>query len=274
MKQVPGTSLLVTIAEELPNEPILKVWALDKVEKRTGIPQCQSTLTIQNGRKPFPITAFAALDNLSQLAIGFGNGAVTVVRGDLIHDRGAKQRTVFESEDSITGIEFREGAITTLYIATTSKIATLVISGRGLGQPARSLEETGCGVGCMTIDKATNDIVVARDDAIYSYGLGGRGPVYNYEGPKKMISIFKEYVAVLSPPKANTSIRTSVMRAFGTSQADDLFTTSNFTLLNTDLKFIAHQEALSSQVKAIFSEWGDLFVWTSDGKVCYYAGAS
>ncbi|KAI9842260.1 MAG: hypothetical protein M1830_007817, partial [Pleopsidium flavum] len=49
MKQVEDTSLLVTIAEDLSNEPILKVWALDKTEKKTGIPKCQSTLSIQNG---------------------------------------------------------------------------------------------------------------------------------------------------------------------------------------------------------------------------------
>jgi len=142
MKQVQGTSLLVTIAEDLPNEPVLKVWALDKVDKKTGMPRCQSTLSINNGRKPFPISAFAALEDLSQLAIGFGNGTVTVVRGDLIHDRGARQRTVFESDEPITGIGFKEGNITTLYIATTGRISTLVISGRGQGQPARTRCQT------------------------------------------------------------------------------------------------------------------------------------
>jgi hypothetical protein len=56
MKQVQGTSLLVTIAEDMPREPVLKVWALDKLEKKTGIPRCVSTLPINNGRKPFPVS--------------------------------------------------------------------------------------------------------------------------------------------------------------------------------------------------------------------------
>lgn len=55
MKQVEGTSLLVTIAEDLSSEPVLKVWALDKTEKKTGAPRCQSTLSIQNGRRQFPV---------------------------------------------------------------------------------------------------------------------------------------------------------------------------------------------------------------------------
>ncbi|KAK8216435.1 hypothetical protein IWZ01DRAFT_431451 [Phyllosticta capitalensis] len=270
IKQVQGTSLLVTIAEDLPNEPTLKVWALDKLEKKTSIPRCQSTLTIHNGRKPFPISAFAAMEDLSQLAVGFANGAVTVVRGDLIHDRGARQRTVFETEEPITGITFSEGNITTLYIATTGKISTLVISGRGQGQPARSLDEQGCGIGCMTVDKSTGDVIVARDDAIATYRLNGKGPQFAYEGPKKTIATFKEYIAVISPPKANTITRNPTMRAFGSSHVDDYFSTSNFTLLNPELHIIAHQEALSAQVQTVFVEWGDLFLLTSDGKLFRY----
>jgi hypothetical protein len=267
MKQVEGTSLLVTIAEDLSDEPVLKVWALDKLEKKTGIPRCQSTLTIQNGRKQFPISAFAALDDLSQLAVGFANGAVTVVRGDLIHDRGARQRTVFESEEPITGIEFREGNITTLYIATTGRIMTLVISGRGQGQPAKSLDEYGCGVGCMAVDSATRDVVVARNDAIYYYGQHGRGPPYTYDGEKKLISVYKDYVVIVAPPKTNAMPRSNPLRAFGVGATDDVFNTSSLTLLNTELRFVAHQEQLTSQVKAVLSEWGDLFVFTIDGKV-------
>lgn len=185
----------------------------------------------------------------------------------MIHDRGAKQRTVFESDEPVTGIEFREGSTTVLYIATTGRILTLVISGRGQGQSARPLDETGCGVGCMTVDKKTQDVVVARDDGVYYYGLHGRGPYYAYEGPKKMISTYKDYVALVSTPQTDTLTKSSSLRAFGSGQADDLFSTSSFILLNTDLKFVAHREALSSQIKATFVEWGDFFVLTLDGKV-------
>jgi hypothetical protein len=266
MKQVHGTSLLVTIAEDLSNEPLLKVWALDKLEKKTGTPRCQCTLSIHNGRKQFPISAFAALDNLSQLAIGFANGSVTVVRGDLIHDRGARQRTVFEGEEPITGIAFREGNITTLYISTTGRISTLVISGRGQGQPARTLDDVGCAVGCMTVDKATRDVVVAREDGVYYYGLHGRGPVYAFESPKQLLTIYKDYIAVVSPPRSKPS-RGAPLKSLGARPADDPFTSSTFTLLNTDLRFIAHQEAIDGQVRFLFIEWGDLFIVTLDGKV-------
>lgn len=58
MKQIEGTSLLVTIAEDLSSEPVLKVWALDKPEKKTGAPRCLSTVSVQNGKRQFPVSLF------------------------------------------------------------------------------------------------------------------------------------------------------------------------------------------------------------------------
>ena len=213
------------------------------------------------------ISAFTALDDLSQLAVGFANGAVTVIRGDLIHDRGAKQRIVFESEEPITGVEFRENSkLTTLYVATTNRILKLVISGKGQGQPARALEDTGCGVGCMTVDRRSGDIVVVRDDAIYHYGPDGRGPCYAYDGPKSFVTVYGDYIALVSPPATAVTNKSSALRRFG-GQADEIFNTSTFTLLDTDLKFVAHSQSLISVVKTIFIAWGDLYMLTQDGKV-------
>ena len=217
------------------------------------------------------ISAFAILDNLSQLAVGFGNGAVTVIRGDLINDRGAKQRTVFESEEPITGVEFRGGPNTTLYLATTGRILTLTITGKGQGQPARVLEDVGCGVGCMTFDETNGDIVVVRDDAIHYYGVNGRGPSFAYEGPKQLVRVFGDYVSLVSTPKTATPTKTNgLRRAFGGSRSGDLLNTSTFAILDTDLKFIAHTETFTSQVKSILIEWGDIFVLTLEGKVYAY----
>ena len=185
----------------------------------------------------------------------------------MIHDRGAKQRTVFESEEPITGVEFREGPNTTLYLATTGRILTLTITGKGQGQPAKVLEDTGCGVGCMTFDAANGDIVVVRDDAIHYYGSNGRGPSFAYEGPKQLITMFGDYVALVTPPKESTPTEMSTLRRFVGSRRDDLYNTSTFVLLDTDLKYIAHTENLISQVKALFIEWGDIFLLTLDGKV-------
>jgi vacuolar protein sorting-associated protein 11 len=213
------------------------------------------------------VSAFVALEDLTQVAVGFANGAVTVIRGDLIHDRGTKQRTVFESEEPITGLAIREGLATILYIATTGRISNLVISGRGQGQPPRTVDNQGCGVRCMSIDEQTKDIIIARDDAVYYYGPNGRGPSFAFDGPKKMITTFKDYVGLVCPPRVTQISKSKTYRRLGGSEMDDLFSTSSFSLLETDLRYIAHTESLPTQVKEVFSEWGELFLLTIDGKV-------
>ncbi len=186
-----------------------------------------------------------------------------------MHDRGAKQRTVHESEEPITGVEFRdESRVITLYVSTTSRILKLVISGRGQGQAARTIEDSGCAVGCMTFDAKTGDIIVVRDDAIYYYAIDGRGPCYAYDGPKSLVSVFEDYIVLVSPPATTTtSTKSNTLRRFGGAQADEIFNTSTFTILDTGLHFVAHSESLVSQVKTLFSIWGDLFALTQDGKV-------
>lgn len=187
---------------------------------------------------------------------------MTIVRGDLINDRGARQRIVFESEEPITGLATQDGLTTALYISTTNRILTLIVSGRGQGQPDRVLEDTGCGLGCMAMDRDSGDIMIAREDAIYTYGPRGRGPSYAFESPKNSINLFKDYIALVCPPRVGAT-----KSEFAMSQADEIFSTTTFTLLDTDLKFIAHSESLVSSVKHIFIEWGTLFLLTTDGKV-------
>jgi hypothetical protein len=274
MRQVEGTSLLITVAEDLgAGEPILKVWALDKPEPKTGVPTCLSTLTINNGKKPFPITAFTATEDLSQLAVGFANGTVTLIRGNLIHDLGTKQRIVHESEEPVTGVELNvdPSNLTTLFIATTSRILKLVVSAKGHGHAPKTVEDSGCGLGCMTVDKKTGDIVVARDDAIYYYNLEGRGPPRAYDSPKKSITVYQDYVALVSDPTAAPAApEPGSMGRGGFGSAGAIFNPWTFTLLETDLKLIAHTESIINPIMATFQVWGDLYTLSQDGKVYRY----
>lgn len=204
---------------------------------------------------------------MTQVAVGFANGSVTIIRGDFIHDRGTKQRTVFESEDPVTGLEVRQGATKVLYIATTAKISSLVISGKGQGQPVRTVDNRGCDVGCITFDPATNDVIVARKDAVYYYGSNGRGPSYAFDGPKKLVKIYKEYVGLVCPPRVAQVSKSKTFRRLGADEVDDFFSSSSFTLLDTDLRYVAYTESLSAAPQHVFVIWGELFLLSEDGKV-------
>lgn len=217
------------------------------------------------------ISAFTATDDLSQVAIGFANGAVTLIRGDLIYDLGSKQRIVFESEEPVTGVQLAtDEKLTTLFVSTTSRIIKLGLSKKGQGLPPKTVEDSGCDLGCMALDKRTGDVVVAREDAIYTYTLDGRGPPRAYESPKSMVATYQNYVVLSCPPSNSGSGDTETMRRrYGGGAEDALFNASTLVLLEPDLRIIGHTETLISPVRFIFEVWGDLYTVTREGKVCF-----
>jgi hypothetical protein len=119
----------------------------------------------------------------------------------------------------------------------------------------------------VAYDSGTGNLLVAREDAIYTYGRGGRGPSWGFEGPKTSLNLFRDYLALVCPPSPALSRADSFQR-FGRSQVDDIFNTATFIIIDPDFRFIAHSESLASGAKHIFKEWGDLFLVTVDGKVC------
>lgn len=157
--------------------------------------------------------------------------------------------------------------ITTLFVSTTSRILKLGLSKKGQGLPPKTVEDTGCDLGCMTRDPSTGDVVVAREDAIYTYRIDGRGPPKAYEVRKKMIAVYGDYMAIACPPAAASDKGPDSMRRRFGSGADELFESSSFVLLEPDLRVIAHTETLISPVKFIFSVWGDIFTVSEQGKV-------
>ena len=122
----------------------------------------------------------------------------------------------------------------------------------------------------MTIDKNSGEVLVARNDAVYYYRANGRRQPYAYEGRKQLVKTFGPYVALVAPPQTPIATKSSPLRLFGGRQADDIFNTTTFAVLETDLHFVAHTEAITSQVKDVFMEWGDIFLLTIDGKLYRY----
>ncbi|KAK9237765.1 hypothetical protein V1525DRAFT_403283 [Lipomyces kononenkoae] len=270
MTQLDGTPYLVTVAENENAEPQVRLWSLDKPDKKATGPKCNASITIHL-KKIWEITAFAVSDDLSAIALGLANGNVILIRGDLQNDKGLKQKVIFESSDPVTGLAFCEASkMSLLYIATTTRILTVFTSGKNQGHSARVLEDKGCGSGCMVLKKSTGEILVARDDGIYFYTPHGRGPCYMYEGPKDSIFVYKSYVVIvsLSAASSNASVQSTLRRFVGSVPSrDDPFDTTKVTVLDTENKFVAYSGQFVDGVKAIFAEWSDLYVLGGDGQL-------
>ena len=196
---------------------------------------------------------------------------MTVIRGNLINDLGTKQRIVYESQEPVTNVNLMvDEKLTTLFVSTTSRILKLGLSKKGQGLPPKTVEDIGCDVGCMALDERTGEVIVAREDAIYTYRLDGRGPPKAYEAPKKMVSVYQNYLGIVCPPSTNEKDPDALRRRFGSGTADALFSSSTFVLLETDLRVIGHTETLISPVRFVFEVWGDLFTMTTEGKVSFH----
>lgn len=262
-------NLVVSIGDEGNEGPVLKSWALRTSKGNDYAFKHLSTL-VMHSDKPFPITCCTALKDLSHVAVGFSDGRVLLVKGDLARDRGAKQRTIYEGEEPITGLEFMvDDKAVTLYIFSTSKMLTLVITnstGKSVTQIPRIMESVGAALGCITLDRKKNEIVVVRKDALYLYGVEGRGPCYALEGRKSSVDIFDGYAIVDQSPDEAKNGTVKVLGKLGIPTNTD--EASRITIFDTANKFIAHIGYFSQGIRKVFAAWSAIHVLAMDG--CLY----
>ncbi|GMK53786.1 hypothetical protein CspeluHIS016_0103720 [Cutaneotrichosporon spelunceum] len=268
-----GGLLLAVGEDEGSRQPVLKVWDLTRGEKRRrGDPLLMRNVKIQQtAGRPHPVSAVALTTNLSHLAIGLGDGTVLLYRhllqslttSPMALTTLPKARTVVEANDrtpeAITGLGFREGRLekggvtaTTLFITTTSRVLCAPVSTRG-GE-ARVLHESGAGLGCAEMDAERQELVVARDDAIYRYSPEGRGASYAFEGPKSSIAIVKHNLIITSPP----------IHAGRRIKGEDA---AKITIFDLDNKLVAYTGVFRNGIRALFSQWGNIYVLEGKGEV-------
>ena len=96
-------------------------------------------------------TALAVDDDLNLVAVGFDNGTLILLRGDLRRDRGAKQKTLLTGGSSgfsgaivgVSGLAFRSSK---LYVATSTEVLLFNIANKDKETCIR-LDDIGCDTG-------------------------------------------------------------------------------------------------------------------------------
>ncbi|KAL2916894.1 Vacuolar protein sorting-associated protein 11 [Polyrhizophydium stewartii] len=295
IKQMRRKPILFTIGEDDSSTPTLKTWNIDKdVVEKTGAAVLVQSKKIVHKAKVFPVTAFAALENLSQLAIGLENGVVMVHRGDLSRARYAKTVVVHEGSETVTGLGFHEdGAETTLYIVTLARIVTCVTSNK---DTKSILEEQGAEIGLslVTPTERGQEMAMARSEAVYFYGPDGRGPCFLIDGEKSLMAWFRGYLVLVSK---EAPLRSHVLTEFGNA-SDSAFTPEPdaqlsrswqpggptpghlLTIYDLKSKFVAYRgsfgtrrfdasvgTAVGEPIHHVLSEWGELLVITKENKM-------
>ncbi|KAG0274266.1 hypothetical protein BGZ95_009950 [Linnemannia exigua] len=261
MKQLRQRNILVTVGEEENAVQVIKFWDLDKPDRNKPGPTLERSIRVTQQGNAFPVSALAVLENLSQVAVGLANGTVVLIYGDLMRERTTAQKVVHQNDEPITGLGFKEqqkGAL--LYISTTAKVLLYNTSTKH----TQTLDDQGGGLGCAVMNESTQELAIARDEAIFFYGPDGRGPAYGLDGAKTFITFYKSYLVLVSPPNIPlTATRTFGVHAASVSAND----TTRLTIVDTANKFTAYQATFSQGIRSVICEWGSIYIVENGGKV-------
>jgi len=259
--------------------PLLKIWDLTNRDPKTNTPLLVRSTKVQLSNRPHPITTLALSASFAHLAIGLGDGTVILYRhldqslsSSTSLTALPKHRVVHESPtEPITGLGFREptdeSPTTHLFIVTTNRVLCYQAAGRGSGGTPVVVDEIGSGLGCATMDARARDMVVARDEALYLCTTDGRGACLAYEGHKSSIHTHLSYIVIVSPPffpsasAASATVRHFVARAGSDSDI------TKVTVFDLENKLVAYSGAFKQGVRDVVSQWGNIYVLSTDGKL-------
>lgn len=207
MKPLLHSDLLVTLAEKQGSPALIKVWDLTRLmnlsDSQIDDPEVTkykfvTSVVINEGNNAYPISCFAFNEYLTCIAIGYTDGKVVLIRGDMLRDRGYRKKVIYESADSITGIHFNRFE-EILYVTTTSKIVTVPTTGRNQGKPLRTLSNSsGVDVNCSDLEHRSSKLIVANTAGLKYFNHVSRANLVNFNVEKKSIlRLFKEYLLVV-----------------------------------------------------------------------------
>ena len=175
--------------------PVLKIWNVQNLPDHS--PALIRTTRITHGNKGFPVTTLAILGKLAHVAIGLENGIVILLRGNLLKDKQSSAKVVYEGQESITGLGFREDEQgTSLFIATRNQLFSCSITTFENSDIAIINSKVGCCI--MTPQTKNQDMIIADQEAIYFYGPEGIGPCFVVPGGKENLTWFKGYLVGIS----------------------------------------------------------------------------
>ena len=248
-------SVLISVGEdEEGTKPEVKVWNFDKLN-RDGNPTCVNMIRADvDTNKAVAVTTIAVHENMSQMAIGFQDGHVVVLKGDITKTAARfKRRILHEDRYPINGLHYKQlGSNTILFVTTSETVSSYNVTAK---DHKEQLEEFGAPLKCSAISDVSqeNQFVIARPEALYFYQPEGRGPCLAFDSEKKMVTWFRGYLIVVSKEK-NQMARPAGMGM------------STLTVYDIDNKFIAYT-APFPEITDVVSEWGSLHVITTDGKI-------
>ncbi len=161
IQQLKQSNVLVSVGDDEESiSPTIKIWNLDKTDKKSGNPLCLKSIRVNYN---VPVTAFVALEDLSQIAVGLASGIVVLMKGDIVREKTTKQATLtIEGQSPVTGnskycnltsqgLGFKEQAKSVvLFVVTSDSVHTFFTHLKENHHEVLD-DHAGCGVGCAVL---------------------------------------------------------------------------------------------------------------------------
>ncbi|KAF9651477.1 hypothetical protein BDM02DRAFT_3154289 [Thelephora ganbajun] len=275
--------ILVTLGEEdTVRHPILKIWDLETIDKKSDSPILLRSTKISHSAGPHPVSTVALSNALTYLAVGLANGTVLLYRqldqsifsGSTSLTALPKPKVVRESPtEPVTGLGFKEPTEENpniyLFIVTINNVLSYQASGKGSGGTPAVVDQVGAGLGSATLNWRSKEMIVARDEAVYVVGTEGRGACYAYEGTKSSVYTHTNYLVIISPPFTPTATSSSatVRNFVARGQPQPNTDIAKVTVFDPENKLVAFSGTFAQGVREIVSQWGDIYILSNDGKL-------
>ncbi|SCU85120.1 LAFA_0D13982g1_1 [Lachancea sp. 'fantastica'] len=194
-------------AEQVGKPCSLKVWKLDK---RPGNEfDFHSNVEVKNGKNTFPLSAIAISKGIDCIAVGFVNGRIVLIRGDILHDRGSKQRVIYEdaNKEPVTSLILDRDS-RNCFASTTSALLLFDTSGRNNGQADLVLSsESGVDLNCSCSSSDGREFICCFTNSIDFFKSTGekRSLATDLTMIKRVFAIDQDHLLVLTGVQASNT---------------------------------------------------------------------
>ncbi|XP_064382449.1 vacuolar protein sorting-associated protein 11 homolog [Halichondria panicea] len=265
--QLKQRNIFLTVGDDEEFKTLIKIWNFEKRTKE-GLPTLMRTIrpSVPGNPQTLTVLCVTAHENMNLIAVGFKDGTVLLIRGNITRDRLSRIKPVHhESEPGIyiTGLGFRQmGNRTFLMISTTAAVYSMLI---GDTEQKHLLDSIGCLHNCSTMTDHTQEhkFVIARNEAFHFYTTEAKAQCLAFEGEKFLIRWFRGYLISVSKGGRGGGARGGSLAAASGGSGESM----TLTIYDIQNQFLAYQTTFSSRVIDVLSEWGSLYVILKDGSV-------
>jgi len=247
--QLKNSNFLITVGDdEDVISPTVKIWNMEKPDKNGNLFTCIRNVRIAR-HPPKPATCISATEDLNHIAVGLCDGTVILISGDFLHEKSSKQLTLETGENPITGVGFHvQPNQVALFVVTSGSVMVYKPIGKEISSFVLD-SERGCGVGCAVMNDE-GELLVGQSEAIYFYYANeiGRGPCLAFDGEKKLLYYFRNYLVVISQDTGNFKYHT-------------------LNIYDIKNKLVAYSDSRFPNITHVVNEWGLIHLFTSDNKI-------